>query len=50
MKLYEYTSTRNSWGGVNTPKSVQKSIPIDRIYEDGMWRSGNVYSQMWLEL
>lgn len=47
MKLYEYTSTRNSWGGVNTPKSVQKSIPIDRIYEDGMWRSGNVYSQMW---
>ena len=47
MKLYEYASTRNSWGGVNTPKSVQKSIPIDRIYEDGMWRSGNVYSQMW---
>lgn len=47
MKLYEYASTRNSWGGVNTPKSVQKSIPVDRIYDDGMWRSGNVYSQMW---
>lgn len=47
MKLYEYASTRNSWGGVNTPKSVQKSIPIDHIYDDGMWRSGNVYSQMW---
>lgn len=47
LKLYEYASTRNSWGGVNTPKSVQKSIPIDHIYDDGMWRSGNVYSQMW---
>ncbi len=47
MKLYEYASTRNTWGGVSTPKSVQKSIPVDHIYEDGMWRSGNVYSQMW---
>ena len=47
MKLNEYASTRNTWGGVNTPKSVQKSIPVDRIYDDGMWRSGNVYSQMW---
>jgi len=26
---------------------VQQSIPIDRIYEDGTWRCGNVYSQMW---
>lgn len=47
MKLNEYASTRNTWGGVNTPKSVQKSISVDRIYDDGMWRSGNVYSQMW---
>ena len=47
MKLNEYASTRNTWGGVNTPKTVQKSIPVDRIYDDGMWRSGNVYSQMW---
>ena len=40
MKLNEYASTRNTWGGVNTPKTVQKSIPVDRIYDDGMWRSG----------
>lgn len=26
---------------------MQQSIPIDRIYEDGTWRCGNVYSQMW---
>jgi len=26
---------------------VQKSIPIDEIYADGTWRSGEVYSQMW---
>ena len=29
------------------PRSVQQSIPIDQIYEDGTWRCGNVYSQMW---
>lgn len=26
---------------------MQKSIPIDEIYADGTWRSGEVYSQMW---
>lgn len=47
MRLNEYASTSNTWGAVNVPKTVQKSIPIEKIYEDGMWQSGNVYSQMW---
>ena len=29
------------------PRSVQQSIPIDRIYADGVWQSGNVFSRMW---
>lgn len=29
------------------PRSVQQSIPIDRIYADGVWQSGNVFSLMW---
>ena len=29
------------------PRSVQQSIPIDRIYADGVWQSENVFSLMW---
>ena len=29
------------------PRSVQQSIPIDRIYADGVWQSENVFSMMW---
>lgn len=36
---------RQEYQAENQP--VQQSIPIDRIYEDGTWRCGNVYSQMW---
>ena len=28
-------------------KNARPSIPVDKIYEDGIWRSGDVYSQMW---
>lgn len=48
MKLNEYTSTRRTRGNYTIPKSVQKSIPIDEIFADGIWRSGEVYSRMWL--
>ena len=47
MRLSEYASTQRTYGSRKVPRSVQQSIPIDRIYEDGTWRSGNVYSQMW---
>ena len=47
MRLNEYASTRRTRGSYNIPTSVQKSIPIDEIYADGTWRSGEVYSQMW---
>ena len=47
MRLNEYSSTRRTRGSYHFPRSVQKSIPIDEIYADGTWRSGDVYSQMW---
>ena len=47
MRLNEYASTRRTRGSYKIPTSVQKSIPIDEIYADGTWRSGEVYSQMW---
>ena len=47
MRLNEYASTRRTRGSYHFPRSVQKSIPIDEIYADGTWRSGDVYSQMW---
>ena len=47
MRLSEYASTQRTYGSRKVPRSVQQSIPIDRIYEDGTWRCGNVYSQMW---
>ena len=47
MRLSEYASTQRTYGSRKVPRSVQQSIPIDRIYEDGTWCCGNVYSQMW---
>lgn len=47
MRLSEYASTQRTCGSRKVPRSVQQSIPIDQIYEDGTWRCGNVYSQMW---
>ena len=47
MRLSEYASTQRTYGSRKVPRSVQQSIPIDQIYEDGTWRCGNVYSQMW---
>ena len=47
MRLNEYASTRRTRGSYHFPRSVQKSIPVDEIYADGTWRSGDVYSQMW---
>ncbi len=47
MRLNEYTSIRASRGHYRIPRSVQQSIPIQQIYEDGIWRSGEVYSRMW---
>ena len=29
------------------PKSVQQSIPIDRVYKDGMFRCGHKYTKTW---
>lgn len=47
MRLSEYASTRKTRGSYKMPRSVQQSIPIDRIYADGVWQSGNVFSRMW---
>lgn len=29
------------------PKSVQASVPIDKIFRDGIWKVGNNYSMTW---
>ena len=29
------------------PRSVQQSIPIRRIYRDGIWQVGNKFSRCW---
>ena len=29
------------------PKTVQQSIPIDRLYKDGVFKCGNTYSKTW---
>lgn len=47
MRLSEYASTRKTRGSYKMPRSVQQSIPIDRIYADGVWQSENVFSMMW---
>lgn len=47
MRLNEYASTKKTRGSYSLSRSVQKQIPIDRIYVDVVWRSGSVYSQMW---
>ena len=47
MKLQEYAASRRTWGSRKVPRSVQQSIPLDRIYPNGMWQSGDVYSMMW---
>ncbi len=47
MKLKDYASSRRTRGSFKVPRSVQQSIPIDHIYEDGIWQSGDVFSMMW---
>lgn len=47
MKLNEYASTRKTRGHFYIPRSAQQSIPVDEIFADGIWRSGEVFSQMW---
>ena len=43
----EYAGTNKTHGTRRAPKNARPSIPVDKIYEDGIWRSGDVYSQMW---
>ena len=46
MKLNEYASIHRTKGQYAIPKTVQRSIPVEEIFVDGMWRSGNVYCRM----
>lgn len=47
LKLSEYDNCRRTRGSRRLPRSVQQSIPIDCIYQDGVWRSGDVYNKAW---
>ena len=33
---------------IKIPKSTQQSIPVKRIYKDGVWKIGQKYSKTWL--
>lgn len=46
MKLNDYASVRKTKGYYVVPKSAQHSIPVEEIFADGMWRSGDVYCRM----
>ena len=41
-------SIANERAPLRVPKSVQASIPIEKIYDDGIWKAGNNYSRTWL--
>lgn len=38
---------RSDWGKFKVPRSVQRSIPIRRIYQDGTWLAAERFSQTW---
>ena len=41
-------SILNEKEAIRIPKSVQASIPIEKIYDDGTWKVNNNYSRTWL--
>ena len=41
-------SILNEKEAIRIPKSVQASIPIEKIYDDGIWKVNNNYSRTWL--
>ena len=41
------TANRSEREKFNVPRSVQQSIPIRRIYKDGIWQVGEKYSRTW---
>ena len=40
-------ANRSERTGFKIPRSVQQSIPIQRVYRDGIWRVNGKYSQTW---
>ena len=40
-------ANRSERTGFKIPRSVQQSIPIQRIYRDGVWQVNGKYSQTW---
>ena len=41
-------SILNEKEAIRIPKSVQASIPIENIYDDGIWKVNNNYSRTWI--
>ncbi len=41
------TAKRSEKVKFTVPRSVQQSIPVQRIYSDGMWQVGNKQSRTW---
>ena len=40
-------ANRSERTGFKIPRSVQQSIPIQRVYRDGIWQVNGKYSQTW---
>lgn len=41
------SANRSERDKFTVPRSVQQSIPIKRIYADGIWQAGSKHSRMW---
>ena len=45
--MFWFRKKKNKKEKRKIPKSVQQSIPIDRLYKDGIFKCGSIYSKMW---
>ena len=47
MKIQIFNRLIRHGESFRAPRSVQESIPVRKIYRDGIWLCGGRYSKMW---
>ena len=47
MKIQIFNRLIRHGESFRAPRSVQESIPVRKIYRDGVWLCGGRYSKMW---
>ena len=47
MKIQIFNRLIRHGESFRVPRSVQESIPVRKIYRDGIWLCGERYSKMW---